>query len=405
MRSPGVLDSAADLRRAAMSGIMALAGRADGPPLCPPGLVSGLDRLAATVAHWSAEVGDAVEVDWAELVTVRAALLGLRRRGRISANGTCRLLRGRDGWMALNLARPEDRTAVDAITEQRTGGDPWEAVQGAARTRSAAEMVGRARLLGVPAALLGCPDPGARLPPARRRWPSAGRRKVAELRIVDVSSMWAGPLAAMLLAEAGGQVVKVESISRPDGARAARGFYRALHRDDQSVVTIEPGTVEGRRRLRDLLGQADVVIESSRPRALEQLGCGPDEVEGRHGRVWLSITGYGRAEPGGHWVAFGDDAAVAGGLVAWEEGGQPVFCGDALADPLSGMAAAAAAFEAVAKGGGVVLDVSMQACAASLATAPVLSTSAELRHGDWYVTVDGDRVPVRDRAGEAQLAR
>lgn len=400
------LDTATQLRAAAASGLMALTGAADGPPLCPPGLVAGLDRLAASIALGAAATGAAVEVDWAETVSARAFLLGLRRRGRISANGTCRLIEGPGGWMALNLARPDDVAAVDAIVGHSVGPDPWEALRRALAESSVTEMVARARLLGVAAAVLGEAGRAAR-PPFRARtcWPPVEPRPVAGLHVVDLSSMWAGPLCAMLLARAGCHVVKVESSSRPDSARALPALYRSLHPDGQPVVTLDLATHEGRRRLRRLVEEADVVIESSRPRALEQLGCGPEDVDARAGRVWVSITGHGRDEPGRNWVAFGDDAAVAGGLVAWTGDGQPVFCGDALADPIAGMTAAGAAMEAVAGGGGALLDVSMQHCAASLAPpGPVPSTPAGLLDGAWWVRVDGELVPVRDRAAEAQLA-
>ena len=107
--------------------------------------------------------------------------------------------------------------------------------------------------------------------------------------------------------------------------------------------------------LRAQLEQADVVIEASRPRALEQLGIRPEDV---CPRVWVSITGYGRAAPGRDWVAFGDDAAVAGGLVVWDDTG-PCFCLDAVADPLTGMTAALAALDALGNNHRVLLDVAM----------------------------------------------
>jgi crotonobetainyl-CoA:carnitine CoA-transferase CaiB-like acyl-CoA transferase len=65
-------------------------------------------------------------------------------------------------------------------------------------------------------------------------------------------------------------------------------------------------------------------------------------------------------------VAFGDDAAVAGGLVAWDGDG-PVFCADAVADPSSGLVAVAATLDALAAGGGWLLDVAMSRVAAHLA--------------------------------------
>jgi crotonobetainyl-CoA:carnitine CoA-transferase CaiB-like acyl-CoA transferase len=211
----------------------------------------------------------------------------------------------------------------------------------------------------------------------------------------------------MLLWCSGGRVVKVESASRPDGARAVPAFYRMLHPVDQEVMTLDFTTADGRRALHALLDEADVVIESSRPRALEQLGCGPGDVDGAPGKVWISITGYGRGEPQRDWVAFGDDAAVAGGLVVWEDDQHPMFCGDALADPVTGMVAAAAAFESIAGGGGVVLDVAMARCAAWLAPprTAVATVSARRNGSTWHVVVDGEVVAVRDRADEAQPAR
>jgi hypothetical protein len=405
MPADGALDQA-ELRAAATSGLMALTGRAGGPPLSPPpGMVGGLDACAAEVARWSAAVGDAVVPDWRDLVTVRAQLLGLRRRGRISANGACRLLRGADGFVAVNLPRPDDRVAVGAIVRGDVGDDPWVALEQFLTPRPVAELVERARLLGVPAAPLDDAARGAPSPwTAHRRWPVAARRALAQLRIVDLSSMWAGPLAARLLAGGGGRVVKVESAARPDGARAVPAFFRALHPADQPVVTLDLGTADGRAQLVRLVAEADVVIESSRPRALEQLGAGPDGVDGPAGKVWLSITGYGRTGAGRDWVAFGDDAAVAGGLVAWEDEDHPVFCGDAVADPVTGIIAAAAALQAMATGGGVLLDVSMQACAASLAPAgPCPSTPAERVGDGWQVVVDGEALAVRDRSDDAQL--
>ena len=180
--------------------------------------------------------------------------------------------------------------------------------------------------------------------------------------------MWAGPLCARLLGLAGAEVIKVESPSRPDGARFGnREFFDWLHAGHRSV-SVEFSTREGRAALAALLEVADVVIEASRPRALEALGLAPDMVPHRPGQVWLSITGYGRTAP--ERVAFGDDAAVAGGLVGWTAGGTssvPVFCADAIADPLAGVCGALAVARSRAAGGGELIDLSMRDAAAVFA--------------------------------------
>jgi len=117
--------------------------------------------------------------------------------------------------------------------------------------------------------------------------------------------------------------------------------------------------------LRRLLDAADVVIESSRPAALTNRGLGPT---GRDGQVWLRITGHGADRERANWVAFGDDAAVAGGLIDGTAD-EPVFCGDAIADPLTGLHAALEVTESLRRGGGELIELSMAAVAATYATA------------------------------------
>ena len=269
----------------AVSGLMALTGRSDGPPLTPPPrLVRGLDRLVESIALSSARVGPELRVDWGLLLTTRARLLGLHRRGRCSANGTCRLMRGVDGWMAVNLARPEDLAAVEPLLQSDPGEDPWEALEASIARGQVAHFVDRARLLGIPAAPLGRLE--GRVFPWSERQFCARRtgRALSDLRIVDLSSMWAGPLAARLIWDCGGRVTKVESSSRPDGARGRPDFYATLHPIEQEVITLDYGSAPGRRALEMLLADADVVLESSRPRALEQLGLSFDAVNARPGK-------------------------------------------------------------------------------------------------------------------------
>jgi crotonobetainyl-CoA:carnitine CoA-transferase CaiB-like acyl-CoA transferase len=82
----------------------------------------------------------------------------------------------------------------------------------------------------------------------------------------------------------------------------------------------------------------------------------------------VSITGYGRRPPGANWVAFGDDAAVAAGLAAASGApdGPPIFCGDAIADPLAGLHAALLALASFRRGGGHLLDVALRDVVAHL---------------------------------------
>jgi crotonobetainyl-CoA:carnitine CoA-transferase CaiB-like acyl-CoA transferase len=182
---------------------------------------------------------------------------------------------------------------------------------------------------------------------------------------VDFSALWAGPLCAHLLGLAGARVVKVETPQRLDGARRGNpGFYRLLHAGHRAVL-LDPATPAGRRAMSALVDSADIVIEASRPRALAGFGLDAQAAADR-GTIWVSITANGRDSPR---VGFGDDVAAGAGLVALDEAGQPVFCGDAIADPLTGLVAAELALSAPENGRGRLFDVAMSSVVAATLTA------------------------------------
>ena len=349
--------------RWAQCGAMALTGYPGEPAqMCPVPLASYADGILAALQMLRPGSGVA-GVDGARLLGERAALTGHRRAGNVSAGGSCRLLQAKDDWLAVNLARDGDWDLLPAWLEC---GEivSWDALAGALRTRPAAASVERARLLGLPAAVM-------RPPPVRtRQWcrevhrvdgASPPARDAVPL-VVDLSALWAGPLCTNLLQLMGAQVIKVESIARPDGMRrAGDGFYELLNGGKASVA-LDLAQPEGLQQLRHLLGRADIVVEASRPRALRQLGIHAETILGENpGLTWISITGHGRVGPCADWVAFGDDGAVAGGLsqVLWEASGRAMFCADAIADPLTGLHAALAAWVGYQLGGGRLLSLSL----------------------------------------------
>ena len=124
--------------------------------------------------------------------------------------------------------------------------------------------------------------------------------------------------------------------------------------------------------------RADVVLEAALPSGpSSSSGSVRDEVMATGGpQVWLSITADGRTGPERERVGFGDDAAVAGGLVVTDADG-PCFCADAVADPATGLTAAVAVAEALAGGGRWTLDVDLAAVAATLA-GPTLRAGASV---------------------------
>jgi hypothetical protein len=300
-----------------------------------------------------------VSVDPVELLTGRAVLLGLSAPGRISAGGATRLMRSRDGWCALTVSRPDDVDAVPALLESHAvDDDPWPALQQWVADNASADVTTRARLLGLPVAALG--ETAAAPPRIMTLGTSTAPRSPGDLVVADLSSMWAGPLCGQLLARAGATVVKVETRARPDGTRAGPSAFFDWMNSGKLSYAVDFDEPSG---LRQLLEAADVVIESSRPAALIHRGLGPTP---RDGQVWLRITGHGADGERANWVAFGDDAAVSGGLVGGTDS-DPRFCGDAIADPLTGLHAAQVVAESLHRGGGELIEMSMAAVAATYA--------------------------------------
>jgi len=367
---------------------MALTGWPERPGLGPPAeLVDRLDAVAQRLARATAALGREVRLDPIAVLTERAALAGLSRRGLVSCGGGTRLLRGQDGWLAVSLARASDLTLVPAWLEcdalpaappsPSADEATWARVARLVGRRPVAELDARAALVGLavgvlppgsssPTAAPAGEGPFAGLPLSAQPYGSATPRGLDGLLVVDLSSLWAGPLCGRILADGGATVVKVESVGRPDGARLGPPAFFDLMNAGKASVQVQLDRPAGVASLADLLGRADLVIEASRPRALEQLGLDAAELVGQGPQVWLSITGYGRQGPGRDRVAFGDDAAIAGGLAAWRDG-QPCFCADAVADPGAGMVAATAALEALEAGGRWLIDVAMVRVAAHLA--------------------------------------
>jgi crotonobetainyl-CoA:carnitine CoA-transferase CaiB-like acyl-CoA transferase len=385
-------ESSLAAQRWAESGLAWLTGFAERAPVIPTAaLPLAADASLVQLAE-SAPAGAYSGLRGAELLAERAACYGYARRGRTAPGGACRLLAARGGWLAANLPRADDARALaawledDAALAELAGPldeAAWALLAARVRVHDRDACVARARLLGLAVAPSDAPPregPRGWLRIAARG-PSAGPRPAAAPRVVELASLWAGPLAGRLLRLAGADVVKVESTRRPDGARAGDAAFFARLNGGKRSVALDFASEGDRRRLAALLEHADVVIEGSRPRALAQLGVSAERwVGARSGRVWLSLTGYGRAEPQAEWVAFGDDAAAAAGLCWCVPEGAPLFVGDAIADPLAGLHGALAALRAWRSGEGALLDVALtRVVAASLgACAPVSAPTAAI---------------------------
>lgn len=382
---------------------MALTGRTDGPPLVGPGDPVGFvrDALDGVGRAVLARTGTHPVLPGVSLLGERAAVAGLRRQAPRSCGGAFQPVRTLDGWVGLSLPRESDLTLVPALVEGAPTTDPWAAVHAWAGQGSRTAVVDRAHLLGLACAPI--PEPGAapsRRPPVLVTPGGVRRHQRERPLVVDLTSLWAGPLCAHLLGLGGADVVKVESTSRPDGARRGpTAFFDLLHAGHR-MVALDLEHPAGRAALLALVERADLVLEASRPRALRQLGVDAGAVVAA-GTSWLSITARGRDSD---TIGFGDDVAAGAGLVAWDAD-EPLPVGDAIADPLSGVAAARAAAEALLDDRARLVDVSMHdvaAAAAAGATAPHAVTRE--RDGWWLEGAEGRVAVAAARARSPRAA-
>ena len=127
---------------------------------------------------------------------------------------------------------------------------------------------------------------------------------LAGVRVVDFTAFWAGPAATHSLAAFGADVIKIESIQRPDGIRYSGGMrtdvddwweygwvFHAMNTNKRSV-TLDLQSDDGIRLVKELVRQADVVIENFSPRVMEQFGLGADAL------LELNPQGCRRADAG-----------------------------------------------------------------------------------------------------------
>lgn len=293
-----------------------------------------------------------------EVLLGRDAPGGLALPDHRSANRDCQLLAARDGWVALNLARREDRELVPALTAG--AGDDWEALARTARSMAALDFCDKAIELQLPVAVAGetsAPSLAA-----------AGAGAVPR-RVVDLTALWAGPLSTGLLVAAGAEVIRIDSLGRPDPTPTASPDLDRRLNGRKRRLPLDLRRADDRARLRDLVLEADVLVTSARAAALARLGLVPDVLLAENPRlIWVAITGHGFAGDGAGRVGFGDDCAAAGGLLDWCQG-VPCFLGDALADPLTGLEAALVALRQVASGDGGLIDMAMARVAAGYARA------------------------------------
>lgn len=133
------------------------------------------------------------------------------------------------------------------------------------------------------------------------------------IRVIDFTMALAGPLATMLLADLGADVIKVEDASRPESLEMMRV---ALNRNKRSVL-IDLKSPEGHGLALALIETAQVVASSFRPGVMDSLGLGADDLmKDRPDLVWAALSGYGDSGPSAHRRAMDKIVQAEGGLMS-----------------------------------------------------------------------------------------
>ncbi|WP_231573697.1 CaiB/BaiF CoA transferase family protein [Streptomyces sp. e14] len=205
--------------------------------------------------------------------------------------------------------------------------------------------------------------------------PSSGARAappLAGLRVLDLATLFAGPIAAMLLGDFGAEVVKVEHPAKPDPARGhgpsknGVGLWWKLLGRNKRAITLDLSKPGGRATLLRLAAGADVIVENFRPGTLERWELGWPELSAANPRLVLArVTGFGQFGPYATRPGFGTLAEAMSGFAAitGEPDAPPVLPPFGLADSIAGLATAYAVLTALAArertGEGQIVDMAI----------------------------------------------
>ncbi|MFE5191441.1 CaiB/BaiF CoA transferase family protein [Streptomyces sp. NPDC056628] len=196
---------------------------------------------------------------------------------------------------------------------------------------------------------------------------------LAGVKVIDMTTSYAGPTAAMYLADLGATVMKVERPGRGDDARSwgppfvagTSAWFASANRNKQSVV-LDLRVQEGREALRRLLDTADVFLQNMNPAKLTRMGIDGETLRARNPRlVYCAMSGFGLDGPDSDLPGYDLVAQARSGLmsVTGEKGRSPQRVSTALSDVVTGMAAAiainAALVRQTSSGVGEIIDVSL----------------------------------------------
>lgn len=244
-------------------------------------------------------------------------------------------------------------------------------------------------------------------------------KKILEgIRVLDLGRIISAPYCAMLLADMGAEVIKVEKAETGDDMRTMSVFdYPAVNRNKKSV-TIQFRSEEGKKLLSSLIQKSDILLENFRPGTMEKMGFGYEEVKKINPRIIMaSVSGFGQTGPYRERAAFDSIIQALSGImsVTGTRQGGPARIGAPILDHMSGVFAFAgimlALYDRDKTGEGQYIDISMLDSAVPMlfthipnysalgiiagpsdANAPVAVPSGTFAARDGYIYLNGGTV-------------
>lgn len=174
------------------------------------------------------------------------------------------------------------------------------------------------------------------------------------IKVIDLSRILAGPWASQMLADMGAEVIKIEQPQQGDDTRfwgppfikaatskqpPQAAYFHSVNRNKQSIA-IDISTVKGQQVVKDLIVQADVLIENYKVGGLSKYGLGYQQLKKINPQlIYCSITGFGQSGPCAHKAGYDAMIQAEGGLMSLtgEEKGAPMKVGVAVVDVMTGL--------------------------------------------------------------------
>jgi crotonobetainyl-CoA:carnitine CoA-transferase CaiB-like acyl-CoA transferase len=195
---------------------------------------------------------------------------------------------------------------------------------------------------------------------------------LADIKVLEIGSMFAGPFCGTLLADFGAEVVKLEKPGKPDALRewpphkaGTSLLWKGMARN-KHLATLDISRPEARDATLALIGRSDVIVENFRPGTLERWGIGPGDLAERFPKiVWVRVSGYGQTGPyseRGGYATIAEGYSGLASFTGYADRGPMVSAfplGDYIAGTYGAFGALAAINARKTTGRGQVVDVSL----------------------------------------------